>query len=51
MKLIAIIITIALTVGIAGEYAIPFDAIVIYYLILAVCFYVAFAQQQQARRR
>lgn len=51
VKLIAIIISIVLTVGIAGEYAIPFDAIVIYYLILAVCFSVAFAQQQQARRR
>lgn len=50
MKLIAFILTIVLTVGIAGEYGVPFDAALIYYLILAVCFYVAFAQQQQARR-
>jgi hypothetical protein len=50
MKLAAWLLTIVLTVGIAGEYGIPFDAIIIYYLILAVCFYVAFAQQQQARR-
>jgi len=51
MKLIAFIITIVLTVGIAGEYGIPFDVSIIYYLILSVCFFVAFAQQQQARRR
>lgn len=51
MKLIAWVITIALTVGIAGEYGVPFDAALIYYLILSVCFYVAFAQQQQTRRR
>jgi len=51
VKLIAFIITIVLTVGIAGEYGIPFDVSIIYYLILSVCFFVAFAQQQQARRR
>lgn len=35
MKLIAFILTIVLTVGIAGEYGVPFDAVLIYYLILS----------------
>jgi hypothetical protein len=50
VKLIAFIITIVLTVGIAGKHAIPFDTALIYYLILAVCFKVAFAQQQARSR-
>lgn len=50
MKLIAWLITIVLTVGIGTEYNIPFKAALIHYLILAVCFYVAFAQQQARRR-